>query len=75
MSILNAVFFGCALRLVGILVPRPGIEPAPSAVKVQSPNRWIARDFPSNAVLSWLGGVDSSSQDGETVDPDSSSIH
>ena len=29
----------------GILVPRPGIEP--SAVKVQSPNHWTTREFPS----------------------------
>ena len=31
----------------GILVPRPGIEPAPSAVRAQSPNHWTAREFPS----------------------------
>ena len=30
----------------GILVPRPGIEPAPSAVKVRNPNQWTAREFP-----------------------------
>ena len=30
----------------GILVPRPGIEPGPSAVRVQSPNHWTAREFP-----------------------------
>ena len=24
----------------GILVPQPGIEPAPSAVKARSPNHW-----------------------------------
>ena len=33
-------FFGC-----GILVPQPGIEPAHSAVKVQSPNHWTSREF------------------------------
>ena len=32
-----------------ILVPGPGIEPAPSAVKAQSPNHWTAREFPSFA--------------------------
>ena len=30
----------------GILVPRPGIEPAPSAVKARSPNHRTAREFP-----------------------------
>ena len=30
----------------GILVLRPGIEPAPSAVEVVSPNHWTAREFP-----------------------------
>ena len=29
----------------GILVPQLGIEPGPSAVKVQSPNHWTAREF------------------------------
>ena len=29
-----------------ILVPWPGIEPVPSAVKVWSPNHWTAREFP-----------------------------
>ena len=30
----------------GILVPLPGIEPAPSAVSAWNPNHWIAREFP-----------------------------
>ena len=30
----------------GILVPWPGIEPWPSAVKVWSPNPWTTREFP-----------------------------
>ena len=30
----------------GILVPRPGIESVPSAVKTQSPNHWTTREFP-----------------------------
>ena len=34
----------------GILVPRPGIEPAPSAVEVQSPNHWTARKVPQSAL-------------------------
>ena len=29
-----------------ILVPWPGIEPTPSAVKVWSPNHWTSREFP-----------------------------
>ena len=32
-------------RACGILVPWPGIEPVPSAVKAQSPNHWTAREF------------------------------
>ena len=34
-------FFGQAR----ILVPRPGIEPRPSAVKTPSPNQWTTREF------------------------------
>ena len=30
----------------GISVPQPGIEPRPLAAKVQSSNRWTAREFP-----------------------------
>ena len=30
----------------GILVPWPGIEPMPSAVKMWSPNHWTSREFP-----------------------------
>ena len=29
----------------GILVPRPGIEPGPMAVKALSPNHWTVREF------------------------------
>ena len=29
-----------------ILVPRPGIEPMPYALKAQSLNHWTAREFP-----------------------------
>ena len=35
----------------GILVPWPGIEPRPSVVGVQSPNHWIAREFPWKSLL------------------------
>ena len=31
----------------GILVPQPGIEPGPSAVKARSPNHWTAKEFPT----------------------------
>ena len=34
-----------------ILVPRPGIEPGPSAVKAWTPNHWTAREFPQKTVL------------------------
>ena len=37
-------FFGCTA--CGIIVPRPGIEPGPSAVRAQSPNPWTTREFP-----------------------------
>ena len=30
----------------GVLVPPSRIEPGPSAVRAQSPNRWTAKDFP-----------------------------
>ena len=36
----KTLIFGHARRLVGILVPWPGIEPGPLAVKTQSPNHW-----------------------------------
>ena len=35
----------------GILVPRPGIEPTPLAVKACSPNHQIAREFPTFGFL------------------------
>ena len=31
----------------GILVPRPGIEPAPPALEVWSLNHWTAREVPA----------------------------
>ena len=39
-------FFWLPCKACGILVPRPGIEPGPSAVKAPSPNHWTAREFP-----------------------------
>ena len=39
-------FFCCTDQLTGILVPWPGIEPRPFAVKAWSPNdHWTAREF------------------------------
>ena len=40
-------FFG--LAACGILVPWPGTEPGPSAVKAPSPDHWTAREFPYEA--------------------------
>ena len=37
-------FFGPAA--CGILVSRPGIEPSPPALEVQSLNHWTAREVP-----------------------------
>ena len=44
----------------GILVPRPGIEPAPPALEAQSLNHWTAREAPqasfeNSADLATLG--------------------
>ena len=39
-------FFWLHRVACGILVPQPGIEPVPSAVKVQGPNHWTVREFP-----------------------------
>ena len=33
------------------IVPQPGIEPGPLAVRVQSPNHWTAREFPRGNFL------------------------
>ena len=46
MESLTLHFFWPCLSACGILVPRPGIEPTPSAVKAPSPNHWTARDIP-----------------------------
>ena len=40
------LFFIFGRAAGGILAPRPGIEPAPLAVKAQSPNHRTAREFP-----------------------------
>ena len=45
MDFLSGNLFLAALAC-SILVPWPGIEPAPSAVKAQRLNHWITREFP-----------------------------
>ena len=39
-------FFQLPCEACRILVPWPGIEPRPMAVKAPSPNHWISREFP-----------------------------
>ena len=39
-------FFWPRCTACEILVPQPGIKPGPPAVEAQSPNHWIAREFP-----------------------------
>ena len=39
-------FFFDTPRGMRDLSSRPGIEPVPPAVEVQSPNHWTAREFP-----------------------------
>ena len=43
---LSFFFYLAVLRSLGILVPQPGIEPGPSAVKAVSPNRQTSRGVP-----------------------------
>ena len=38
----------------GILVPQPGIEPGPRAVKAQSSNHWTTRELPVNCYFNKL---------------------
>ena len=40
------VFFWLHRAACRMLVPRPGIEPGPRAVKVPSPNHWTTKEFP-----------------------------
>ena len=42
------VFLGPCRTACGILVPQPGVEPGPSAVKAQGTNYWTAREVPRN---------------------------
>ena len=45
------LFFCPRHAAYGILVPRPGIESGPLAVKVQSPNHWTAREVPKSGIF------------------------
>ena len=40
------VFLALPRAACGILVPQLGIEPRPSALRVQSANYWTTREFP-----------------------------
>ena len=39
------IYFWLPRPACGLLAPWPGIEPIPSAVKVQGPKPWTTRDF------------------------------
>ena len=39
-----------------MLVPWPGVEPVPSAMKAQSPNHWTTREFPKQHKISEYSG-------------------
>ena len=41
------------LTACGILIPQPGIEHAPLAMKALSPNHWTAREFPQTLALEY----------------------
>ena len=43
------LFFWAHHSARGILVPQPGIEPAPPAVEARSLNHWTAREVPSSS--------------------------
>ena len=46
LAFLFSFFFLAVLHSLGILVPQPGIEPGPSAVKAVSLNHWTSRGVP-----------------------------
>ena len=45
------IYIAPCLVVCTILLPHPGIEPTPLAVKVQSPNHWITRKFPASCIF------------------------
>ena len=44
-------FVMALLQVVGILVPQPGMEPAPPALETQSPNHWTTREAPRSSFI------------------------
>lgn len=49
--------FGYGSAVYGVSVPRPGVEPRPSAVKVCSPHHWTVREFPNLILIEkWRTG-------------------
>ena len=46
-------FFWLCLAACGILVPWPGIIPAPPAVEARSPNHWTTREVPTSTLLTF----------------------
>ena len=50
-SLLTSSFFNCLAMPCGLLVPRPGIEPAPPALEAQSLNHWTAREILDQSLL------------------------
>ena len=50
----DSFLFGCAPWPMGILVPQTGIEPAPWAVSVTSPDRWAARESPRRSLHAFI---------------------
>ena len=60
-------FFWPYCVVCGILVPWPGIEPGPLAMKVLTPNHWITREVlshffihancPQNSSTTWIHGL------------------
>ena len=55
-------FFWPRHTAYGILVPRPGIEPRPSAVRVRSPNHWTAGEVPLSRCTQFPNSTDWSLQ-------------
>ena len=50
-NVLFFIYFWPHLTACGILVPQPGIERRPLAVKAWSPNHWTFREFPETNIL------------------------
>ena len=44
-------FFWLRYKACGMLVPQPGVEPAPPAVEAQSLNHWTTREVPPQGVF------------------------